>query len=159
MPSRPPFSRENAPDPSYTDKPSGFEKAALAMRGPAKDVWFSIGVALDADGTITDVHVGGPADKAKFIPGEKIMAVDGKVYSKDALHAVIRQSKTASAAMHFILQNETLVIMADMDYHDGERYPTLVRNEGSPAYLDDIAKPLVEPRTPQATPSSQQEPR
>jgi hypothetical protein len=29
-----------------------------------------------------------------------------------------------------------------MDYHDGERYPTLQRVEGTPAYLDDIVKPL-----------------
>jgi predicted metalloprotease with PDZ domain len=128
----------------YTDKPSDFEKASFALRNPAKDVWFSIGVALDADGTISDVRVGGPADKAKFIPGEKIMAVNGKIYSKDLLHAAIRQSKTASVPIHFILQNDTLVSLVDLDYHDGERYPTLVRNEG-PAYLDDIAKPLVEP--------------
>jgi predicted metalloprotease with PDZ domain len=113
------------------------------MRNASRDVWFSIGVALNDDGTISDVRVGGPADKAKFFPGEKIIAVNGKVYSKDALHAAIRQSKTASAPIHFILQNETLVTQVDLDYHDGERYPTLVRNEGTAAYLDDIAKPLA----------------
>jgi hypothetical protein len=32
--------------------------------------------------------------------------------------------------------------VVDVDYHEGERYPTLVRNEGAPAYLDDILKPL-----------------
>jgi predicted metalloprotease with PDZ domain len=129
----------------YTDKPSDYEKASLAMRGPAKDLWFSLGIALDANGTISDVRVGGPADKAKFIPGEKIMAVNGKVYSKEALHAAIKQSKTATTPMHFILQNDTLVTQLDMDYHDGERYPTLVRNEADPAYLDDIAQPLTKP--------------
>jgi predicted metalloprotease with PDZ domain len=128
----------------YTDKPSEYHKARLANRGAAMDVWFSLGIALDNDGTtITDVRVGGPADKAKFVPGEKIMAVNGKVYSKDALHAAIRQSKTSSVPIHFILQNDTLVTQVDMDYHDGERYPTLVRVEGTPAYLDDIAKPLA----------------
>jgi predicted metalloprotease with PDZ domain len=130
----------------YTDKPSEFETAVFAGYSKARerlDVRFSIGVALAADGTISDVRVGGPADKAKFIPGEKIMAVNGKVYSTEALHAAIRQSKTAPAPMHFILQNETLVTLVDLDYHDGERYPTLVRIEGTPAYLDDIAKPLV----------------
>jgi predicted metalloprotease with PDZ domain len=126
----------------YTDKPSDYEKAVFALRNSSRDVWFSIGVALNDDGTISDVRVGGPADKAKFIPGEKIMAVNGKVYSKEALHAAIGQSKTASAPIHFILQNETLVTQVDLDYHDGERYPTLVRNEEPAAYLDDIAKPL-----------------
>ena len=126
----------------YTDKPSDFEKARMALLGPAKDVWFSIGVSLDANGTISDVRVGGPADKARFVPGEKILAVNGTVYSKEALHAAIRKSQTASAPIPFILQNDKQVSLVDVDYHDGERYPTLVRKEGSPVYLDDIAKPL-----------------
>ncbi len=129
----------------YTEKPSDYQKASFALRNASRDMWFSLGIALDADGTITDVRVGGPADKAKFIPGEKIMAVNGRVYSKDALHAAVKQGKTASTPLHFILQNDTLVTLVDMDYHDGERYPTLVRNEGTPAYLDDIAKPLAPP--------------
>jgi predicted metalloprotease with PDZ domain len=127
----------------YADKPSEYQRARLASRG-AMDVWFSLGIAFDNDGTtISDVRVGGPADKAKFIPGEKIMAVNGRVYSKDALHAAIKQGKSSSAPIHFILQNETLVTVADVNYHDGERYPTLERVEGTPDYLDDIAKPLA----------------
>jgi hypothetical protein len=39
---------------------------------------------------------------------------------------------------------ERRVTEADVDYHDGERYPTLLRVEGTPAYLDDIAKPLAQ---------------
>ena len=33
--------------------------------------------------------------------------------------------------------------MANIDYHDGERYPSLVRVDGTPDYLDDITKPLA----------------
>ena len=142
---------------AYTDKPNEYMKAYFALVSPGKgspDAWFSIGVALDADGTISDVRVGGPADKAKLFPGEKIMAVNGKVYSTDALHAAIRQSNTASTPMHLILQSDKLVSEADLDYHDGERYPTLVRIEGTPAYLDDIAKPLVNTPVSTAAPSS-----
>ncbi len=129
----------------YTDKPSEYLKARMAQRGGATDAWYSLGVAFDNDGvTITDVRVGGPADKAKIFPGEKMMAVNGRVYSKEALHAAIRQSKNSAAPIHFILQNDVLVIEVDVDYHDGDRYPTLVRVEGTPAYLDDIAKPLAQ---------------
>lgn len=129
----------------YTEKPSEYLKARMAQRSGATDVWFSLGIALDNDGTtISDVRVGGPADKARIFPGEKIMAVNGRIYSKDALHAAIRQGKAASAPIHFILQNDTLVNEVDVDYHDGDRYPTLERVEGTPAYLDDIAKPLAQ---------------
>jgi predicted metalloprotease with PDZ domain len=128
----------------YTDKPSEYQKARLAGYGAAIDVWFSLGIALDNDGTtIRDVRVGGPADKARFIPGEKIMAVNGRVYSKDALHVAIKHSRTSSTPIHFILQNATFVAVADVDYHGGERYPTLERVEGTPDYLDDIARPLA----------------
>jgi len=129
----------------YTEKPSEYLKASMASRGSGRDVWFSLGIAFDNDGvTISDVRVGSAADKAKLIPGQKVMAVNGRVYSKDALHAAIRQSKTGSAPMHFILQNDTIVTEVDVDYHDGDRYPTLERVEGTPAYLDEIVKPLAE---------------
>ena len=42
-----------------------------------------------------------------------------------------------------LLQSDAFVTTADIDYHDGERYPTLVRIDGTPAYLDDITKPLT----------------
>jgi predicted metalloprotease with PDZ domain len=130
----------------YVEKPSDYQKARMATRWGGSDFWFSLGVAFDADGvTISDVRVNGPADKAKIFPGEKILAVSGKIYSRDALHAAIRQAKTSSTPIHFILQNDTTVTEVDMDYHDGERYPTLVRVEGTPAYLDDISKPLAQP--------------
>jgi predicted metalloprotease with PDZ domain len=128
----------------YKDKPSDFEKAQLAERGRV-DLWYSLGIALDGEGsTISDVRVGGPADKAKIFPSEKIVAVNGRAYSKDALRTAIRQAKGSTTPIHFILQNDQLMTEVDVDYHDGERYPTLERVEGSPAYLDDISKPLAE---------------
>ena len=60
----------------YTDKPSkgrdddGGQRQAA--RGVAIDVWYSIGIRVGADGTITDVRWDGPADKAKLAPGQKI---------------------------------------------------------------------------------------
>jgi predicted metalloprotease with PDZ domain len=129
----------------YTDKPSDYLKASMAFRGAGRDVWSSLGIAFENDdSTISDVRVGSAADKAKLIPGQKIMAVNERVYSKGALHAAIRRSKTVSKPIHFILQNDTMVTEADLDYHDGERYPTLERVEGTPAYLDDIVKPLAQ---------------
>jgi predicted metalloprotease with PDZ domain len=128
----------------YTEKPSEYQKARMAARWGNTDFWFSLGIAFDNDGVaISDVRVEGPADKAKFIPGQKILAVNGKIFSRDALHAAIKQSKTSSAPIHFILQYDTTVTEADVDYHDGERYPTLVRVEGTSAYLDEIAQPLA----------------
>jgi predicted metalloprotease with PDZ domain len=130
----------------YTDKPTPYEKSLLTIRGAASgslDVWFSLGLELLADGTITDVRVGGVADKAKLSPGQKIVGVNGKTYSPAVLRAAVHDSKGSSPPIHLVLQQETLVLEADINYHDGERYPALVRTDGSPDYLDEITTPLT----------------
>ena len=42
------------------------------------------------------------------------------------------------------------VTTGDIDYHDGERFPSLIRVDGTPDYLDDITKPLTTPEKPPA---------
>jgi predicted metalloprotease with PDZ domain len=137
----------------YEDKPSDAQKTLMAAggrRGGGINVWYSIGLSAAADGTISDVRFHGPADKAKLSPGLKIFAVNGRVFSADSLKAAIKAAKGSTEPIHLILEQDGFVTMADIDYHDGERYPTLVRVDGTPDYLDDITKPLTTP--PAATP-------
>jgi predicted metalloprotease with PDZ domain len=141
----------------YTDKPSVSEKTMAANASGARrggvNVWYSIGLRVGADGVISDVRWAGPADKAKLAPGQKIIAVNGRIFSADALKAAIKDAKGKTEPIHFILQSDTFVTMADVDYHEGERYPSLVRVDGTPAYLDDITKPLTTPQSAPAAPA------
>jgi len=129
----------------YNDTPSKGE-AALASgrsgRNQPMNVWYSLGMRVSSDGTISDVRWGGPADKAKLTPGQKIFAVNGLVFSSSALRQAILQAKGSSETIHLILQTNQFVSLADIDYHDGERYPALTRMDGTPDYLDEITKPL-----------------
>ena len=140
----------------YTDKPSASETVITANAEPPAanfvDAWFSIGLLVTADGNIKDVRWNGPADKAKIVPGAKIIAVNGQIFSGDLLKAAIRDAKGKTDPIHLIVQSDNFVSTADIDYHDGERYPVLERIEGTPAYLDDITKPLVsaQPAQPKA---------
>jgi predicted metalloprotease with PDZ domain len=130
----------------YTDKPTQSERTmarAGGRRGAGINVWYSAGLRITPEGVISDVRWGGPADKAKFAPGQKIIAVNGNVFSADALKDAIKKAKGVTEPIHFILQSDTFVTTADIDYHDGERYPRLVRVDGTPDYLDDITKPLA----------------
>jgi predicted metalloprotease with PDZ domain len=127
----------------YTDKPTPYSKINLRPGRPDLDVWYSLGIAVGSDGAISDVRVGGPADKAKLAPGEKILAVDGHIYTNDTLSGAIRAAKGTTTPITFIIQSDTLVSTVPIDYHDGERYPTLVRVDGTPNYLDEILKPLT----------------
>jgi predicted metalloprotease with PDZ domain len=132
----------------YTDKPTKSARTMAATggrRGGGIDVWYSIGLRINGEGSITDVRWNGPADKAKLFPGQKIIAVNGNIFSGDALKSAIQQAKGTSEPIHLIVQGDTFVTNADLDYHEGERYPSLVRVDGTPDYLDDITKPLTKP--------------
>jgi len=95
------------------------------------------------EGKISDVRWDGPADKAKITPGDKIVAVNGQVFSADLFRAAIRDARGKTEPIHLLIQSDTFISTADIDYHDGERYPALERVEGTSAYLDDITKPLT----------------
>jgi len=104
---------------------------------------------------IGDVRWGSPADKARLAPGEKIIAADGLIFSADALRSAIRTAKGNTEPIHLIVQADSFVSMADIDYHDGERYPVLQRVDGTPAFLDDITKPLTTPEKAPPEPKSE----
>ncbi len=141
----------------FTDKPTKSARTIASSGGPRRggvDVWYSIGIRVTGEGNISDVRWNGPADKAQLFPGQKIIAVNGNIFSGDALKSAIQDAKGKSEPIHFVLQSDTFVTNADIDYHDGERYPSLVRVDGTPDYLDDITKPLT---TPEKAPAEKKE--
>ena len=71
------------------------------------------------------------------------MAVNGRIFSSGALSEAIRVAKDSKEPIHLIVQADEFVRRADIDYHDGERYPVLKPVNGTPNYLDDITKPLA----------------
>jgi predicted metalloprotease with PDZ domain len=138
----------------YKDKPSASARmvaAAYARYGFGIDVWYSLGLRIGGEGTISDVRWNGPADKSRLAPGYKVLAVNGRAFSSEALLNAVRAAKGTSEPIHLVVQSESYVNNFDIDYHDGERYPVLERVEGTPAYLDDITKPLTTPeKAPEA---------
>jgi predicted metalloprotease with PDZ domain len=135
----------------FTDKPTKSARTIASSGGPRRggvDVWYSIGIRITGEGNISDVRWNGPADKAQLFPGQKIIAVNGNIFSAEALKSAIKDAKGKTEPIHFVLQSDTFVTNADIDYHDGERYPSLVRVDGTPDYLDDITKPLTTPEKP-----------
>jgi predicted metalloprotease with PDZ domain len=133
----------------YTDKPNESQitmAKAGGRRRSGLDVWYSAGLRINSDGILTDVRWGSPADNAKLAPGQKVIAVNGIIYSSDAFKAAIKQAKGNTEPIHLILQTDSFVTLSDLNYHDGERYPSLQRVDGTPDYLDDITQPLTTPQ-------------
>ena len=137
----------------YQDHPSESEKTLTGSRRyPRPDLWYSLGLRVAKDGTLSDVRWGGPGDKAKLAPGEKVIAVNGRAVGANggdqdeqvaAFQKALAASKGNTEPIHLIVQSESYVKAVDIDYHDGERYPTLVRDSTQKDYLDEITSPLV----------------
>jgi predicted metalloprotease with PDZ domain len=130
----------------YTDKPNPSERLLSAARGPrggGLNVWYSLGLRVTPDGTINQVLYNGIADKAELTPGLKIIGVNGEVFSADSLLHAIDDSKGNAKPIQLLIQDETKLTTVSLDYHDGQRYPSLQRIEGSTDYLDEITKPLA----------------
>jgi predicted metalloprotease with PDZ domain len=129
----------------YHDKPTKSENTVRADFHDGPDFWYSIGVTVSDSGVLRDVRWNGPADKARLAPGYKIIAVNGHIYSADALKGAIKAAKGASEPIHLIVQADTFVSNFEIDYHDGLRYPALERANGTTDFMDDITKPRTTP--------------
>ncbi len=130
----------------YTDKQSPSERMLGAARGPrggGVNVWYSLGMRITGDGTVAEVKYDGVADKAGLNPGDKIFGVNSEIFSADAMRKALDDSKGNTQPIHLMMQDGTKLTALDINYHDGQRYPSLVRVEGTTDYLDEITKPLI----------------
>ena len=119
----------------YTDQPSKLP----GRRGGAGDA-YSIGLQVGDDGQVSDSIVGSPAYKAGITSGMKVAAVNGRVYTQELLEDAIKDSKDAANPIVLLVIVDDYYKTAAIDYHGGQRYPHLVRDETKPDYLDDLIK-------------------
>jgi predicted metalloprotease with PDZ domain len=125
---------------TYTDTPSDYQKASEAQRKHV-NLMYSIGIDLndsDKEGSVSQVVWDSPAFKAKIIEGAQILAIHGVAYSADVLQDAIRAAQGTHSPIELIIKTGDRYMVADLDYHDGLRYPHLERDTSEPARLDDI---------------------
>ena len=124
----------------YTDKPSAAVKAMEARRHFA-DLTYSLGVSVGKGGAISDVLWDGPAFKAGLSPGMTIIAVNGHDYSDDGLKdAVTASAKDKSQPVELLVKNFDEYKTLRIDYHDGLKYPHIVRDTSKPDTLSELLK-------------------
>jgi len=124
----------------YRDKPTQLDKSSETA-GKRVDVRYSLGLVLDEEGTIVDVMAGSPADRAGMSPAGKLLAVDGRQFSRDMIRAAIRDAKNDSSPIELLVKEADFYKTYRADCHTGERYPDLERVTSQPDLLSDIVKP------------------
>jgi predicted metalloprotease with PDZ domain len=122
---------------------SGEPSKLTGRRGAATDV-YSIGLELSPEGAVSDSIVGGPAFNAGISSGMKVIGVNGRVYTHDLLEDAVKASKDSSEPISLLVVNDDFINTATINYHGGERYPHLVREEQKPDYLDELIKAKAE---------------
>jgi predicted metalloprotease with PDZ domain len=121
---------------AYDETPSAVDSAARR----SVNVMYSLGLALSSDGSIGDTVEGMPAAKAGIGPGMKLVAVNGRQFSSDVLREALKAAKNSPAPIELLVENTDYYKTYKIDYHGGEKYPHLVRDDSKPDLLSDILK-------------------
>ncbi|HYM75858.1 MAG TPA: M61 family peptidase [Candidatus Dormibacteraeota bacterium] len=124
---------------TYNDNPSEMMSSAAGQYHfvPAG---FALGLQLNNDGGISDTTEGEVAAKAGIGPGMKVVAVNGRRFSPEILRDAIKSAKTGTSTIDLLVENSDYYKTYKLDYHAGEMYPHLVRDESKPDLLTDILK-------------------
>jgi len=102
---------------------------------------YSIGAIVSTDGVVLDVNPELPAARAGLAPGMKIVGVNGRAWSADALHDAIAATKKAATPIELRVDNGSFQENYKVTYRGGERYPHLERDATKPDLLSEIIKP------------------
>jgi hypothetical protein len=70
----------------------------------------------------------------------KLIAVNGRQYSANVFRDALRAGKSNNAPLELLVENTDYYKTYKLDYHGGERYPHLVRDESKPDLLSEIYK-------------------
>ncbi|HKD45018.1 MAG TPA: M61 family peptidase, partial [Candidatus Angelobacter sp.] len=114
---------------------------AAEKSGGSLDLSFSLGIIVSKEGEIRDVIPGSPAYAAGLGPGMRVIAVNGRKWSKDQMRSALRSGVHGTQPLAVLAENGDYVNAYAVDYHGGEQYPHLVRVNGQPDVLSEIVKP------------------
>jgi len=126
----------------YDDKPNLFRQA-LERLAKFADFSYSLGFSVQQDGRFVDVIVGSPAYQAGLGPGMRLVAVNGRKWSPEILHATVKAAQSSNQPIELLVENAQFFKTYSVDYQDGEKNPHLERVSDRPDLLADILKPLT----------------
>jgi predicted metalloprotease with PDZ domain len=127
----------------------------LVYDGTRSDVWkafedehhgadlaYSLGLYIKDDGTVSDVSLGRPAQKAGIAPDMKVIAVNNRRFNLTILREAIQHATAAPEPIELLVRSGEYYSVHKVDYHGGEKYPHLERDSAKPDILSQIIEPL-----------------
>jgi predicted metalloprotease with PDZ domain len=126
---------------TYNETIPEMQKAAEGVRR-FTDVRYAIGFSVGEDGRISDVLPGSPAAAAGVAPGMRLVAVNGRRWSREGLREAIKATKTGHP-IELLVENAEFFQSCRLDYSGGEKYPHLERDASRPDLLSEIIRPAA----------------
>ena len=124
----------------YTDVQPAIGKQAERAR-KVSDFYYSLGFQVGADAALGQVRWGSPAFDSGLTVGDTIVAVNGLAYSDERLKAAVTEAKGSKAPIVLLVKAGEEVRSVSIDYHDGLRYPHLVKTGTGESGLDLLLQP------------------
>ena len=125
---------------TYVDSLNATEKKVIS--GWATDFQYSLGFTLTGPSfRLGNIRWGSPAFEASIGAGWDLVAVNEVAASAEVLRDAVTAAKGGDKPITLLLKNGSRFRTVEMAYHDGLRYPRLVRVEGTPDRLEAIYAP------------------
>lgn len=126
----------------YNDRPNAFTQGAEKLFKVA-DFSYSLGFTITPDSKLDDVIVGSPANQSGIGPGMKLIAVNGRKWTPEALHGAIKAAQGNALPIELLVENGQFFQTYSVSYHDGDKNPHLERASGQPDLLEVMLTPLT----------------
>ncbi|UVI39740.1 M61 family metallopeptidase [Qipengyuania spongiae] len=97
--------------------------AGRASEGSGLDLFYSLGMNLSGDGTVTTTLWDGPAFDAGIVNGAQVMAVNGTAYSADTMRDAVTAAKASQEPIRLLVKRGEMFDTIEIAYAGGLRYP------------------------------------
>jgi predicted metalloprotease with PDZ domain len=124
----------------WADSLGPVQKAQESVNGTVVED-YSLGFTLSgSDGRVRDLIPGSPADRAGVAPDMKVVAVNGRRFSKDVLRDAVTATRQG-AGLELLLENKEFFRTVRLDWREGRRHPALSRENGLRDHLGEVLAP------------------
>ena len=124
----------------WAEQPSDMFKGFEAYR-ESDDFGYSIGFSVGKGGKLRGVSWGGPAFEAGLSSAVTLVAVNGRAYKAEVLKEALTAAKADKAPIQLLVREGELFRTVPIAYTGGQRYPTLLRIEGTEDRLSVLLAP------------------
>lgn len=125
----------------YNDKPNIYIKD-LEGRNKNINLNYSLGLTTSTEGAITGVLWGGRAFNANLAVGDKVLAINGRSWSKDNIAEELNNAKTTKKPIQIIIMADNRYKLINFEYYEGMKYPHFEKITKEDGALDKLLMPL-----------------